>query len=69
MAPGVYSRDSDSGGVFSYVSRDIKQVRCMTETLTVAGSTVISPLGTSELRISLGSDRGGVESYYLGSDK
>ena len=41
----------------------------MTETLTVAGSTVISPLGTSELGISLGSDRGGVESYYLGSDK
>ena len=28
MAPGVYSRDSDSGGVFSSISRDIKQVMC-----------------------------------------
>ena len=41
----------------------------MTETLTVAESTVISPLDTPELRISLRSDRGGVESYYFGSDK
>ena len=41
----------------------------MTETLTLAESTVISPLGTPELRISLGSERGGVESYYFGSDK
>ena len=35
----------------------------------MAESTVISPSGTPELRISLGYDRGGVESYYLGSDK
>ena len=35
----------------------------------MAESTVIYPLSTPELRISLGFDRGGVESYYLGADK
>ena len=31
-------------------------------------STLVSLLGTPELRLSLGSDSGGVESYKLGSD-
>ena len=35
----------------------------------MAESTVTYPLGTPELRIILGSDRGGVESYYRGADK